>query len=181
MVLIHLADGFEEIEAISVIDVLRRAEIEVKTVSIMGKKEVIGAHNITVITDVLYEDVDYAGADMIILPGGGVGTQNLDKHAGLNEQLLLAVKQGKWVSAICAAPTVLGRLGILKGKKATCYPGCEQALEGADVSLPDHSIIDGKIITSRGPGTSLHFALTIVEVLKGVEVANTLRKGMLIG
>lgn len=181
MVLVHLADGFEEIEAISVIDVLRRAEIEVQTVSIMGKKEVVGAHNITVLADVVYENVEYAKSDMIILPGGGQGTQNLDQHTGLNEQLLSYVKQGKWVCAIYAAPTVLGRLGILKGKKATCYPGCEQALQGADVTSTDDSIIDGKIITSRGPGTSLHFALTIVEVLKGAEVANTLKKQMIIG
>ena len=180
MVLIHLADGFEEIEAISVIDVLRRAEVEVQTVSIMGRKEVHGAHGITVLADTLYENVAYTDAEMLILPGGGQGTQNLDQHAGLNEKLVAAAAQGKWVAAICAAPTVLGRLGILKGKSATCYPGCEDALQGANVSSANRTIIDGKIITSRGPGTSLDFALTLVELLKSRGTAETLRKQMII-
>lgn len=177
---LHLADGFEEIEAISVVDILRRAGITIQMVSIMGKKEVTGAHNITVIADVLYESVDYSDVDMIILPGGLQGTQTMEKHIGLNEQLLKAVEQGKWVAAICAAPTILGKLGLLKGKSATCYPGSEQHLQGADISMPDGTIVDGNIITSRGPGTALHFALTIVEVLKGLELANTIRKEMII-
>lgn len=180
MVLIYLADGFEEIEAISVVDTLRRADINIQMVSIMGRREVIGAHNITVIADVLYESVEYSDVDMIILPGGLQGTQTMGKHVGLNEQLLIAVEQGKWVAAICAAPTILGKLGVLKGRSATCYPGNEQHLVGADINVPDSTIIDGNIITSRGPGTSLHFALTIVEVLKGSELANTLRQKMII-
>ncbi|XFO68736.1 Protein/nucleic acid deglycase 3 [Sporomusa silvacetica DSM 10669] len=179
-VLLHLADGFEEIEAISVVDILRRAGITIQMVSIMGKREVTGAHNITVIADVLYESVEYSDVDMIILPGGSQGTQIMDKHAGLNEQLVRAVEQGKWVAAICAAPAILGKLGLLKGKSATCYPGLEQHLQDADTSMPDSTIIDGNIITSRGPGTSPHFALTIVEVLKGLELANTIRQEMII-
>jgi len=179
-VLMHLADGFEEIEAISVVDILRRAAINIQMVSIMGKSEVTGAHNITVIADVLYEAVEYSDVDMIILPGGLPGTQTMAKHAGLKEQLLIAAEQGKWIAAICAAPTILGNLGILKGKAATCYPGNEQHLQGADISVADNTIIDGNIITSRGPGTSLHFALAIVEVLKGSELANTIRQKMII-
>jgi 4-methyl-5(b-hydroxyethyl)-thiazole monophosphate biosynthesis len=179
-VLLHLADGFEEIEAISVVDILRRADINVQMVSIMGKKEVMGAHNIAVIADVLFESVDYSNVDMIILPGGLQGTQKMEKHVGLKEQLLTAVEKEVWVAAICAAPTILGKLGLLKGKSATCYPGHEQHLQGADISTQDSTIIDGNIITSRGPGTSLHFALTIVEVLKGTQLANTVRQQMII-
>jgi 4-methyl-5(b-hydroxyethyl)-thiazole monophosphate biosynthesis len=179
-VLLHLADGFEELEAISVVDILRRADINIQMVSITGKREVIGVHNIAVIADVLFESVDYSDVDMIILPGGLQGTQIMDKHVGLKEQLLRVAERGKWVAAICAAPTILGKLGLLKGKSATCYPGHEQHLQGADISVHDSTIIDGNIITSRGPGTSLHFALTIVKVLKGSELANTLSRKMII-
>lgn len=178
-VLLHLADGFEELEAISVVDTLRRADINIQMVSITGKRDVIGAHNIAVIADMLFESVDYSDVDMIILPGGLQGTQTMDKHVGLKEQLLIAVERGKWVAAICAAPIILGKLGLLKGKTATCYPGFEQHLQGADISLPDSTIIDGNIITSRGPGTSLNFALTIVEVLKGSNLVNILRQKMI--
>lgn len=179
-VLLYLADGFEEIEAMSVVDVLRRADINIQMVSIMGKKEVIGAHHVGVIADVLFENVDHADIDMIILPGGSAGTQNMDQHVGLKKQLATAIEKGKRVAAICAAPTILGKMGILKGKSATCYPGLEQHLQGVDISGVGSTIIDGNIITSRGPGTSLDFALTIVEVLKGTELANTLRKDMII-
>lgn len=179
-VLLYLADGFEEIEAMSVVDVLRRADIEIQTVSIMGKKEVTGAHNITVIADSLYEDVTHAEVDMLVLPGGGQGMQNMDKHAGVKEQIIHTVEAGKWVAAICVAPTILGRLGILKGKKATCYPGYEEALQGAYISDHDNTIVDDMIITSRGPGLALDFALTIVKVLKGEQVANIIRQKMII-
>jgi len=176
----HLADGFEEIEAISVVDILRRADIKVQMVSIMGKKEVVGAHHIGVMADVLFENVDYKDVDMIILPGGGQGTQNMAEHVGLNEQLTKQFMSGKWIAAICAAPTVLGKLGLLTGKSAVCYPGCESQLTGADISSSASVIVDGKIITSRGPGTSFEFALKIVELLKGLEVANSLKSQMII-
>ena len=179
-VCLHLADGFEEIEAISVADILRRAAIPVQMVSIMGKKEVMGAHNIGVITDVLFENVDYSNVDMMILPGGGRGTQNMAEHSGLTEQLTKQAMDGKWIAAICAAPTVLGKLGLLAGKAAACYPGCESELTGAIVSVSPSVIVDGKIITSRGPGTSFDFALKIVEILKGAEVTNSLKEQMII-
>ena len=177
---LHLADGFEEIEAISVVDILRRADIEVEIVSIMGKKEVVGAHHIKVIADVLFENVDYTDVEMIILPGGGLGTQNMDEHAGLKAQITKQFMDGKWIAAICAAPTILGQLGLLAGKSATCYPGCESQLTGANVSTALSVIVDGKIITSRGPGTSFEFGLKIVEVLKGLEMAKTLKGQMVI-
>lgn len=179
-VCLHLADGFEEIEAISVVDILRRADIEVQMVSIMGKKEVVGAHHVTVLADVLFEDADYADVDMIILPGGGQGTKNMDEHGGLTAQIKKQEMNGKWIAAICAAPTILGKLGLLSGKSAACYPGCESQLTGADISQSDRVIVDGKIITSRGPGTSFDFALKIVEVLKSLDLANRLRQQMII-
>ncbi|MCE5285631.1 MAG: DJ-1/PfpI family protein [Pelosinus sp.] len=179
-VLLHLADGFEEIEALSVVDILRRADIVVKTVSITGKKEILGAHDITVLADQLFESTDYTNADMLVLPGGSVGTDNLGKHAALEKELLKAAKEGKWLAAICAAPTVLGKLGLLNGKSATCYPGHENQLIGANTSRSDKVIVDGKLITSRGPGTSFDFALKIVAVLKDEKTAATLKQNMLL-
>ncbi|MCX8129877.1 MAG: DJ-1/PfpI family protein [Clostridia bacterium] len=180
-VYLHLADGFEEIEAISVVDILRRAGIETQTVSITGRKEVHGVHDIKVISDILFEDADYSSADMIILPGGGPGTENLNNHTGLKEEIRNFSEQGKWLAAICAAPTVLGRLGLLQDKSAVCYPGCESNLTGANICSKEiTTITDGKIITSRGPGTCLEFALKIVEALKGMETVNRLRAGMII-
>ncbi len=180
-VCLHLADGFEEIEAITVVDILRRANIEVQMVSIMGRKEVMGAHQIPVIADVLFGYVDYSQVDMMILPGGGQGTKNMDEHAALNSQITKFAGDNKWIAAICAAPTILGRLGLLEGKSATCYPGCEPQLKRADSSSRASVILDGKIITSRGPGTSFEFGLKIVEVLKGLELANRLKEEMIIG
>lgn len=179
-VCLQLADGFEEIEAISTADILRRAGIEVQLVSIMGKKEVVGAHNITVVADLLFENADYTDVDMMILPGGGGGTQKMAEHAGLKQQLTKQAMDDKWIAAICAAPTVLGKLGLLEGKSAACYPGCESQLTGAAVSASPSVIVDGKIITSRGPGTSFAFGLKIVEVLKGLELANQLKEQMII-
>lgn len=179
-VLLHLADGFEEIEALSVVDILRRADIAIETVSINGKREVLGAHDIVVAADQLFEEADYSGAAMLVLPGGSLGTDNLIKHEGLKKELLEAAKEGKWLAAICAAPTVLGALGLLQGKSATCYPGHENMLTGADTSLAASVICDGKIITSRGPGTSFDFALKLVEVLKNKKTAAELQQKMII-
>lgn len=179
-VCLHLADGFEEIEAISVIDILRRADIDIQMVSVMGKKAVVGAHQVVVIADLLFENVDYADVDMMILPGGGQGTKNLAGHIGLTQQLIKQAMDGKWIAAICAAPTILGTLGLLQGKAATCYPGCEPQLIGAHVSASSNVIVDGNIITSRGAGTSLEFGLTIVEILKSLDVASRLKAQMVI-
>ncbi|MBC8015542.1 MAG: DJ-1/PfpI family protein [Sporomusaceae bacterium] len=179
-VYLQLADGFEEIEAISTVDILRRADIEVQMVSIMDKKEVVGAHNITVVADILFENADYTDVGMIILPGGGGGTQKMAEHAGLKQQITKQAMEGKWIAAICAAPTILGKLGLLEGKSAACYPGCESQLTGANVSTSPRVIVDGRIITSRGPGTSFEFGLKIVEVLKGLELANRLKEQMII-
>lgn len=179
-VLLHLADGFEEIEAISVIDILRRADINLQTVSVTEKKEVLGAHDIIVMADELFENADYTNAAMLILPGGSQGTEAMRQHTGLEKEILKAADEDKWIAAICAAPTILGKLGLLSRKSATCYPGLESDLKGADTSLQDSVIIDGKIITSRGPGTSFNFAFALVEVLKGKQAAKALKQKMII-
>ena len=176
---LHLAEGFEEIEALSVVDVLRRAKIDVETVSITGKKEVVGTHNIKVITDLLFDDADYSTAEMIILPGGMPGTTYLEKHKGLVEKILEFYRNGKWLAAICAAPSILGKLGLLKGKSATCYPGFENYLIDA-VYSEESVVVSDKIITSRGPGTAIYFALEIVKIIKSEKVADKIREGMIV-
>lgn len=180
MICMYLADGFEEIEAISVVDILRRAELDIRTVSIMGRLEVKGSHGIAVIADMLYEDVAAAAVEMMILPGGMQGTHGLDAHAGLTAQLTAAAAQGKWLAAICAAPIILGRLGLLAGKAAMCYPGNEEHLRGAKLNTADRVVLDGKVITSRGPGTSFDFALAIVRALQGDLAAEKIKRAMLI-
>ncbi|NLD47377.1 MAG: DJ-1/PfpI family protein [Clostridiaceae bacterium] len=177
-VFVHLAEGFEEIEAITVVDVLRRVNIEVETVSVTGKMEVTGGHGITVTADRLFEDTDYSLGNMIVLPGGMPGTKNLYKHTDLSTKLKEYSESGKWIAAICAAPSIIGKLGLLRDRDATCYPGFEQELEGAKVcSLP--VVNSGKIITSRGPGTAIKFALKLVEVLKGEKTSEELKDSMI--
>lgn len=178
---LHLAEGFEEIEAITVVDVLRRADMDVETVSITGKKEVAGAHNITVTADKLFEEINYDKGTMIVLPGGMPGTINLENHAGLTEKIKAYARQDKRLAAICAAPMILGRLGILNYKTATCYPGFEKELIGANYLASVPVVQSGKIITSRGPGTAILFALKIVEVLIGPNKAEAIRESMQVG
>ncbi|MGD2035055.1 MAG: DJ-1/PfpI family protein [Bacteroidales bacterium] len=176
---VHFAEGFEEIEALTIVDVLRRAEIPVSMISVTGNLTVTGAHDIRVTTDVLFEDADYDEAELLILPGGTPGAYNLNAHEGLKEQLKMFHDGQKRIAAICAAPLVLGGLHILENKKATCYPGYENELLGASLST-DKVVKSGKVITSRGPGTALDFALELVAELKGPEAANQLAKGMLV-
>jgi len=172
-----LAEGFEEVEALSVIDLLRRAGVEVNLVSVSGNKLVKGAHNIGVEADALFEDMKYDGFDMIFLPGGGPGTKNLKAHKKLAEVILRFNEEKKFIAAICAAPTVLGLLGILKGKRATCYPGCEGELIDA-IKTTNAVEEDGHIITSRGVGTAIDLGLKLVSVFKGDKVAEDLAKSI---
>ncbi len=176
---VHLADGFEEIEAISIIDVLRRANLEVIVVSITKKLEVIGSHKITVIADALIEDIDFNSVDMIVLPGGMPGAKNLNSHENLKSHILQFNKEGKPLGAICAAPLVFGQLGILRGKNATCYPGYEKYLEGAEIS-DSSTEVAGNIVTGKGAGVAIQFTLKIVEIIKGAEAANELAKKMIV-
>lgn len=178
-ILIHFANGFEEVEAITPVDVLRRAGCEVITVSVTGKKEVTSARGVTILADKLFEESDYSRADVILLPGGQPGSDNLNRHEGLKKQIKAFHEQGKIISAICAAPLVLGSAGILKGKKATCYPGVESQLTGA--TCTGNAVeVDGNIITGKGPGVALKFSLTLVEKLVGKAKADELRKAMIV-
>lgn len=176
--MVFFATAFEEVEALTVVDLLRRANIEVDMVSIMGEKMVTGAHGITIQTDVLFEDADLSGADALVLPGGMPGTRNLQNHEGLKEALLKAKEQGKLLCAICAAPLVLGCNGILEGKKASCYPGFEEELLGAKVSY-DAVSKDGNVITSRGLGTAIDFAGEIITALCSKEEADKIKEAVI--
>lgn len=176
---VHFAEGFEEIEAITIIDVLRRAGIPTEMISITGKLGVTGAHDITVHTDMLFEEVDYSEAEILILPGGLPGANNLNAHDGLKKKLLEFYNEGKPVAAICAAPLVLGGLNILQNKEAACYPGFENKLLGATIS-EQPAIKSGNVITGRGPGAALNFSLEIVAELKGKQLADQLSQGMLV-
>lgn len=176
-VYLFLADGFETVEALAPADVMRRAGIEVVTVSIMGRRNVVSAQNVPVVTDALYEDICFCDADAMVLPGGGTGTDNLSAHEPLRALLVKAHAEGKLVAAICAAPMVFGRIGILKGRKATCYPGCEGDLFGAEYTAAPVEE-DGNIITGCGPGVSFDFGFAIVERLCGGDVVRTLRSQM---
>jgi 4-methyl-5(b-hydroxyethyl)-thiazole monophosphate biosynthesis len=178
-VLIHLADGFEEVEAITPIDVLRRAGCEVTTVSISGKREVTSTRGVTILADKLFDEADYSSADMIVLPGGQPGADNLNRHNGLKAQIEMYHSRQKDIAAICAAPLVLGATGVLKGKKATCYPGVEGKLTGATCT-GNLVEVDGNIITAKGPGAAMTFAFTLVERLSGKNKADELRKAMVI-
>lgn len=167
---LFLADGFEEIEGLTVVDLLRRAKIELETVSIMGRKEIMGAHQMEVKADVLFEDADFGETKMLVLPGGMPGTLHLKNYGALRQLVLKFNKEEKQVAAICAAPTVFGDLGILQGRKAACYPGMEDGLTGAEVCY-DGVVTDGHITTSRGMGTAMDFGLRLIEILRGKEEA----------
>jgi 4-methyl-5(b-hydroxyethyl)-thiazole monophosphate biosynthesis len=177
-VIVHFAEGFEEIEAITPVDVLRRAGCEVITVSISGKREVTSKRGVTIIADKQFQEVDYEQADMIVLPGGQPGADNLNKHQGLKKNIVRLNDQGKFVAAICAAPLVLGSAGILKGRKATCFPGTEPHLTGA-ITTGNAVEVDGNIITGKGPGVALAFSLILAEKLVGKEKTDDLRKAMI--
>lgn len=176
-ILIHLATGFEETEAVTIIDVLRRANLNVIIVSVTEKLNVTGAHHISIEADQLYDEADYANSSMIILPGGMPGTTNLLNHKGLAGQLIKFNQEKRLIGAICAAPIVLGSLGFLQGKKAVCYPGFESKLTGATV-LQSPFVVDEHIITGRGVGTALDFSLEIVRILKGDHLASELRSAL---
>lgn len=174
-VYLFLAEGFEEIEALTPVDILRRAGITCTTVSIGAKKEVTGAHNIVVTADKLFDEINSFDADAVILPGGGVGTANLKAHKGVQAVIQKFYDEKKLVCAICAAPTILGEMGLLKGLHAVCYPGLEEKLLDA-YAEKDPFCYDGNILTGRGPAKSMLFALKIVELLLGEEKMNEIKK-----
>ena len=178
-IFLFLATGFEEIEAVAPMDVFRRAGIELTTVSITNDIVVTGAHNIGVEADEMFDEVDFSGDFLIYLPGGMPGTTNLDNHEGLKALLAQQLEKGKKVAAICAAPSILGKMGALIGKKAICYPGFEEQLKGAEISAEAIAKADN-ILTAKGPGVAIPFALKIVEELKGKQVAKEVAAAMML-
>lgn len=177
MVYILLAPGFEEAEALVPVDMLRRANIETATVSITGEP-VPGSHGVTVLADVTLDDVDLSRADMIVLPGGGPGYKNLGKEPRVEQLVRKAAERGLWLAAICAAPTLLGRWGLLEGKNAVCYPGMEEGLTGAQPQMDQGVVVAGKVITGRAAGSAFDFGLTLVETLAGKEESDKVRHGI---
>lgn len=170
-VFLFLADGFEEIEAIAPIDIFRRADIEVTTVSISENKLVRGAHNISVQADSLFSETDFTENDLLYLPGGMPGTKNLDAHQGLKNLLQEQADNQKNIAAICAAPSILGKMGLLKGREAICFPGFENQLTGAFLSK-EKIVKSDFISTAKGAGVAVLFALKLVEELKGKQKAD---------
>ena len=170
-VYIFLADGFEEIEGLTVVDIMRRAKIDVETISITGQKQINGAHKIIVEADRLFEETDFSDGDMLVLPGGMPGTLNLKEHEGLRNLIGEFDKKKKYLAAICAAPSILSELGILKGRKACAYPSFEEGLDCAQV-VHEAAVTDGHVTTGRGMGAAIPFALKLTELLCGTEKAN---------
>lgn len=167
-VYIFLADGFEDIEGLTVVDLMRRAGITITTVSIKNTKQITTAHSITMLTDQTFAETDFTDADMLVLPGGQPGTTDLLKNFYNN---------GGRIAAICAAPTIFAQIGLLHGKKATAYPSCMDGL-GDAVRLEDNVVVDGNITTSRGLGTAIDFSLSLISQLLGQEKADQIAESV---
>ncbi len=172
---IFLAEGFEEIEALTVVDLLRRAGIPAVTVSITGRKEVTGSHDITVLADKLYQDVTVQDFEMLVLPGGQPGTRNLEAYEPLMKELDAFYEKHGNIAAICAAPTIFGHRGYLQNKQACCFPGLEDQLQGATVCY-DAAVTDDNVTTGRGMGAAIAFGCAIIERYQGKEAADAMAK-----
>lgn len=175
---VFLAEGMEEIEALTVVDLCRRAGIELSTVSITDSRMVTSSHGITVQADEVLSDIKFDEVDMIVLPGGMPGTMNLEACQPLMEQVEAFDKQRKYLAAICAAPSIFGHKGMLEGRSACCYPSFEDDLKGAAVSRSPVEVSE-HIITSRGMGTAIDFALSIVARMKGQSCADEIKKAII--
>ncbi len=179
MIYMFIAEGFEEIEALCPLDLMRRAGLEVVTVGVGNSREITGAHQITVKTDITEADFPAdSKPEMIFLPGGMPGTLNLGASKTVKNAILSAYERNEYIAAICAAPSILGDMGLLKGKKAVCYPGFEQRLAGAEI--PNEKVVlDGKILTAKGMGAALDMGLKIVEIFCGADTAEKLRRSVI--
>ncbi len=175
MVYVMFADGFEETEAIEPIDILKRGGVDVVTVGVKDKT-VTGSHGITIITDIGIEEVDPEKMELLMLPGG-VGHEILDASNEVHGLINYAVANGLYIAAICAAPSILGKKMLLEGKKATCFPGYEKYLYGADV-VSDKAVVDGKFITAKGAGAAADFGFEMLTVLKNRETADKVKEIM---
>lgn len=176
-VYIFLADGFEEVEGLTVVDLLRRAGIEIETVSIKGTRDVLTSHGISLLADRIFAETDFSDAGMLVLPGGMPGTRNLAAYKPLTDLLESFYNKGGKVAAICAAPSVFASLGILKGRRATAYPSFMDKLNGAH-TCEETVVVDGNVTTSRGMGTAIDFGLSLIEQLlsreKAAEIAESI-------
>ena len=179
MVFIHMATGFEEVEALTCVDVLRRAGADAIMVSVTGNKTVTGAHGLNIEADILFEEADYNFCEMIVLPGGMPGATNLRDHEGLTAKIKDFASAGKPLAAICAAPLALAAHGALEGKKATIYPGMEEYLTGA-TPTGESVTVDGNVVTGMGPALAMEFSLALVEFLRGKTVKEEVARGLLV-
>lgn len=179
---VFFADGFEEVEGLTIVDLLRRADIDVTMVSANGNTEINGAHKIVVKTDAQFDDVNYDEMDLLVLPGGLQGVLNLQKHEGLLKLLQKFDAEKKMIGAICAGPIILGELGMLKGRAAVCYPddGLRAKLLGAEVK-DERAVVSGHIITGRGVGAAIVFSLTLIELLLDAEKAKEVKAAIVYG
>lgn len=178
MVYVLLGKGFEEMELVGPVDILRRGGVEVKVAGI-GGLSAEGCNGITVAADMAVEDVVLAGGDMLVLPGGLGGMQQIEgSETAMKLVRQAAADENMWLAAICASPTIFGRAGILQGKKAVCYPGLEGKLTGAQPQMDQHFVVDGKLITGRAPGAAVPFGFALLTALKGEETAAQVRAEM---
>jgi 4-methyl-5(b-hydroxyethyl)-thiazole monophosphate biosynthesis len=171
-VLVPLAEGFEEIEAVTIVDLLRRAGVEVRTASLAGKR-VTGSHGIAIETDIGLDDADAADYDMIVLPGGMPGAEHLKQDERVIALVQRFAGEGRYTAAICAAPAVLAHARVLEGRRATSFPGFLSRESAPGIKLGDEPVVvDGKVVTSRGPGTAIDFSLALIELLSGKAAAD---------
>ncbi len=177
-VYLFFAEGSEEVEALSVVDILRRGGVDVKIVSVTDQLKVTSSHGVKIEADVLFDDVDLADAEMLVLPGGLPGAYNLAEHEGLAAAIRKQYEKGGNLAAICAAPLVYGRMGLLEGRKATCYPGFDENLKGATYTgaLVEE---DSQFITGKGPAAVFAFGLALLKRVAGAEKAEAVKNGML--
>lgn len=176
-VAVYFATGYEEIEALAVVDVLRRGNVEVSMVGVSGKT-VVSARGISINMDTTLDEMNHDEIDMMVLPGGVPGIINLEANEKLMSELKSFKEKGKWLAAICAAPSILGNQGLLVGEKATCYPNYESKLMGCE-HVDEKVVVSGKIVTGKGAGVAIDFALKILEVLVSKEVSDQVRKSMI--
>lgn len=175
MVYILLADGFEEIEALAPCDMLRRAGVEVRLVSATEKLHVRGTHGISIMADLTVSEMNSRDIDMLVFPGGMPGAKNLDEHPRTDILVRHCLDRNAYLAAICAAPMILGKRGVLAGKKAICFPGFEKYLAGAEIMEGERVVRDGNIVTAVGAGAAVDFGLKLVEIMKGKETAESIR------
>lgn len=180
-IMMFMADGCEEVEALMTVDLIRRAGLEISMVSVTGNEMICGSHQIMIKADEMFEHADYSDCEMLILPGGGVGTKNLKKHEGVTEKLKEFNRDGKMLAAICAAPTALAAAGVMQGKKATCYPGMSEGLTGQGCAYEDVPVVVSEnTITGRSLGAAVSFASAIITHFCGPEAAKKVQTAIVV-